>query len=471
MLADPPRKEETYVYYHPTMGILYLMGAIRRGFSTSDVEVRYLQGRESLSSHLRQVEAFSPDIYGLSFKTPMARLAYKTLDAVKTRFPEIAVVAGGSHASVLGREVIERTAADACFRGECEETITRLIDEFANNRIRYDHLPGAVYRHRGQVLDNPVPPLKKDVDEYAWPAWDMVDIASFPGMPYKRGHPYAGVLVSRGCPYQCTFCSEPVWRIHGKPTYRSRSPEGIAAEVRYLHEAGVREIRLWCEEFNADQDWAIAVLTRIAELGCTDLFLNFNMRGDHTSPELADAMKAANVWLVNIGMESASDRTLRGVRKQVTTQEIEETCRIVTSRGIRIQGYFQFFLAWEENDQLCWETGKEAGDTIRWARRLSQLGLLHYMATGVATPRPGTGLWSLALRHNLLKCDHSEPFSYMHVGMNLPNVSRYEVKRTILRAHIAKASMALRSGRVNLRLVPGVVWKHLTRLHSGWPRP
>jgi len=58
MLADPPVQEEHYIYYQPTMGILYLLGALRKSFSPTDVEVRYLQGFGGMREHLEAIAEY-----------------------------------------------------------------------------------------------------------------------------------------------------------------------------------------------------------------------------------------------------------------------------------------------------------------------------------------------------------------------------------------------------------------------------
>ena len=450
MLADPPVEEEHYIYYQPTMGILYLLGSLRRAFSPADVDVRYLQGFGSLRDHLRAIEEYQPDIYGLSFKTPMARLGHRTLRAVKERFPTLTVIAGGSHVSIMADEVMNMTPADACFVGECEETIVQIVEAFGNNRVGCEAIPGAVYRDGSSLIHNAPSPFRKDLDSFPWPAWDMVDFDRFPGMPYSKRRPYLGVLISRGCPFACTFCSEPVWKIFGRPTYRSRSPANIVEEIRYLYARGVREIRLWCEELNAGTRWALELLERIAALGYGDLYFNFNIRGDVMTAAMVDAMAAANVWLVTMGLESASNRVLNGVQKQVTVEQIEATCALLSRRSIKVAGYFQFYSAWEEAGRLCWETAQDCGRTIQWAVDLEKRGLLHYMFTSFTTPRPGTPLWDVALRHRLLKVPADEPFAYLAEGMNLPGVTPLQVKTTRLHANYAKTRMAIRNGNVNL---------------------
>jgi radical SAM superfamily enzyme YgiQ (UPF0313 family) len=165
---------------------------------------------------------------------------------------------------------------------------------------------------------------------------------------------------------------------------------------------------------------------------------------------MVDAMAAANVWLVTMGFESASNRVLKGVQKQVTVEEIEASCALLSRRRIKVAGYFQFYSAWEESGRLCCETPQDCRRTIQWAVDLGKRGLLHYMFADVATPRPGTPLWDVALKHRLLKIPAKEPFAYLAEGMNLPGVTPFEVTSTRLHANYVKTRMAIGNGNVNL---------------------
>lgn len=459
LLADPPIQQEHYSYYHPTMGILYLLGALRREFPDGGIELKYLQGHTDLAGHLQAVADFAPDFYGLSFKTQVARNGYKTLTAVKERFPDLLVVAGGAHASAMPEEVMAQTPVDVCFVGECEQSLPLAIRAIHENRLDWAQIPGVFFRDKIGVVSTPVPPFVDNLDTLPRPAWDMADLHRFPGMPYRKNYPYAGVTVSRGCPYKCTFCSEPIWKIHGKPSFRARSPGDVVEEIEDLYGRGVREIRLWSEELNADPAWAQELLEKIAGLGHSDLFLTANIRGDRVPSTLAAAMQKANMWMVNMGIESASNRTLQGVQKQVSIEEIETACATLARHGVKVMGYFQFFLAWNEGDQLCWENQTDARKTLQWAAKMYSKGHLHYMGTTISTPRPKTPLWDLAEKHGLLKAEPTDPFPYLLEGMNLPGLKPLEIKRVMLEAYLLKLRIGLGSGHINLGLTPRYAYR------------
>ena len=265
-----------------------------------------------------------------------------------------------------------------------------------------------------------------------------------------------GIVVSRGCPFKCTFCSEPIWKIFGKPSYRARSVESILAEMTYLYQRGARELRLWCEELNTSIRWTKELMRGIAGLGYRDLYLNFNLRGDSMDDELADLIKAAGTWMVSIGIESSSNRVLSGVQKMVTCEQIAQTCELLSVRGIKIGGYFQFFNAWEENGRLETESFKEVMSTIAWALRQFHRGQLNYMFTGFSTPIPDTPLWTIANKYQLLKGKEGEKFRYIHEGMRLPGISTFQKKIVFMFSFLVKSYMALSSGNLNKKVLSHV---------------
>jgi anaerobic magnesium-protoporphyrin IX monomethyl ester cyclase len=266
-------------------------------------------------------------------------------------------------------------------------------------------------------------------------------------MDYERSRPSLGVVVSRGCPWSCTFCSEPIWKIDGRPTYRARSPIEIAAEVQLLYERGVREIRLWCEELNADPAWAVATLKAIVSLGHRDLYLSCNLRAGRITRELAEARAVANLWLAYLGIESASPQTLDGLMKGVRLEQIEDSLALLVRHGIRTLGYFLLYPAWETGGGLRFENTSDAWRTLHYAAGLWRRGLLDYAAVSVATPRPASALWSVAHRHGLFHVSVDRPFYYATDGLSLPGISRDEMRRTLMAARVLQSAMALKGGR------------------------
>ncbi len=449
ILADPPLKGPTFTFYHPTLGILYLISALRRMVNNNLFEVIYLEGDHSLESHLQEVKRIQPDIYGISMRTYTSQIAYKTLNEVHKILPNTTLFSGGDHPTIMPEEVFDNSPVDYLLRGESEYSFPFFIQQFIDQSDKLYQTPGLVYRKNNKITKVEVKPMEPNIDKFGEPAWDVVDVTKYEGLPYRKTKPYLGVLVSRGCPFSCTFCSEPIWKINNKPSFRSRTIQPIINEIDYLYKRGIRELRLWCEELNADINWTKELMRGIISLNKKDLYLNFNIRADKVDEELARLMKDAGTWMISMGIESSSNRTLHGVRKQVTIEQITYACKLLSSQGIRIQGYFQFFSAWEEEGRLKFETFSEAIKTIRWALKQARNKDLHYMFTSFSTPRPGTELWRVAKKNHLCKSKTINYYDHKSIGMNLPGIKSHHFYIVALYSVIAKFYIALRNGNIN----------------------
>lgn len=127
-------------------------------------------------------------------------------------------------------------------------------------------------------------------------------------------------MSSRGCPYNCVYCSNPVWK-YNKPWYRLRTPKNVVDEIEFIvNKLGIKEIYDQTDEFNGNMKWAKAVCDEIIHRGIK-VSLKAQMRSDHMDRELADKMKAAGFWLSLIGVESGNIRTLKGINKKVTCED------------------------------------------------------------------------------------------------------------------------------------------------------
>ena len=109
LLADPPRKEQYYDLSYPNIGILYLISYLREHYA-GELQVRYLEGQASLDDHLAAIASFKPDIYGMSFALWTARLAQRTINAVKQRYPELTTICGGPQPTADYAEVLAKSA-------------------------------------------------------------------------------------------------------------------------------------------------------------------------------------------------------------------------------------------------------------------------------------------------------------------------------------------------------------------------
>jgi anaerobic magnesium-protoporphyrin IX monomethyl ester cyclase len=460
MLADVPARQYGFDASYPNMGVLYLISSLRARPPVPDLQLRHLDARCDLRAHAAAVREFAPDIYGLSLSSLAMPHLPEIAEAVRAAAPGAVIICGGPGPTADPAGALACEQVEACVLGEGEETLAAVVEAVAaGHHLREAPLPGTAVRTEEGVLLGEPRPLVADLDSLPFPAWDLVDFAAYPGMHLRRAGPETSVVISRGCPYNCCFCSNPVWKL-GRPWLRARSAANIAEEVELLYRRGVREIYFASDELNHAEGPARELCEAMAKLGRRDLHFQCNLRAHPLSDDLARALREMNCWLVHLGIESANDRVLAGIGKRVTVSQVEEACRRLSRHGVRVFAFMMLYQAWEERDgQLAWETTAEVENSLRFMRRMFRERSVHYMSWQICTPLPGSRLYDVARRHGLLPSALATNYEH-HPNMDLPGISQGEMQRLLRRGILLKDWFIVRSGGLNLRHL-GRVWENL----------
>ena len=203
----------------PPLGLGYVAAVLKqRGF---DVEVLDLNVDSSALDEFLSVER--PSVVGVSCGIGNERQAFEVVWKVKTCFPGCFVVLGGPYPSFMGEEMLARHSdVDAAVMGAGESTIVEFFERFQNGQGLCD-VDGLVFRDEKKVKRNsprkPIEPL----DGLPFPARET--------LPMELYGENAGVMfTSRGCPFQCVFCSRSVF---GRK-WRGHSPEYVLAEIEHM---------------------------------------------------------------------------------------------------------------------------------------------------------------------------------------------------------------------------------------------
>ncbi len=456
LLADPPVKGTKIDDSYPSLGLLYLAGSLKSIFDKGEVQIAYLGPKHSLRSHVDFVKDFRPTVYGIGFTSKGSTISYQTIKAVREACPGATLVAGGCHPTALPADVLGESPVDVIGVGEAEITFAEVVKAIAGqSRPDYGSIPGIAFRQNGEIIQTPSRPFIEDLDTIPFPAWELVDFRQYSGMHLKKQPIESSLLISRGCPFHCAFCSQPIWKSQ-KPWLRARSAENICAEIDVLYERGVREIYLSSDELNFNEQWAVGLCKAIASRGYPDLFFQCNLRADKVSPALVNALADMKCWMVHLGVESANDRVLQGIGKKVTIAQIEEAARRLSQAGIKIFAFAMLYQAWEEDGQLRFETTQEVENTLQWMKRMFRNRFIHYMSWQFCTPLPGARLFEIARRHGLYRGDPRQvwdSFDEHNACMTLPGISQRTMRWKLKKGILMKDWFMVRSGNVNLRHV------------------
>jgi radical SAM superfamily enzyme YgiQ (UPF0313 family) len=435
ILADPPfgpgSKGEA-VTESPNLGILYIVGYARQRLAK--VEFTYLEPFLSMDEHLAKVRQIQPDVYAISFTTPRRELSFETITKVKELGLDMVMVAGGTHPTIDPQDVLKNTAIEVCILGEGEETTTELLKRIQNKRSFADVL-GTINKNQ----NNGIRPLLKDIDFF--PAWDIIDFKNYDIAVSKKKR-MAYLLPIRGCPNYCTYCSNPVWKLE-KPWIRQRSPKNIADEIKYLYSRGIREIYLRSDTFNVDIKWCLEVCSEIEKLNLRGMTYQCNLRADKLNDELTERLRKINVWLVHIGLESANDRVLKGIGKNVTQADNSRTLSLLKKHHIKVYGFLMLYNAWETNGKLEYETPEEVNRTLEFAKNCLRDDLIEYISWSITNPIVGSKLYEIANKYGI--ATHN-----VKIGncMLLPGISEHQMIEHVKQGMILQLLNGIQKGMI-----------------------
>lgn len=342
----------------PRLG-LYILGTLakQRGW---DVEIVY---EEMQNIDFSRVE--SSDLVGLSTITSTAPRAYLLAD--KFRDMGIPVIMGGPHVTFQTEEALEH--ADFVIRGEGEKALMAFFDAW-ESQTGYETVPNLSFKRNGDVVHNPMSPNNSELDQIPFP--DLVELHYNP----KRlaGYRTIPILASRGCPFDCAFCS--VTSMFGKQ-YRFRSTQNIIEELRRYNDKR-NIIFFYDDNFAANPKRTKELLHAMIEENFKFKWTT-QVRADVAKDlELVRLMKKAGCHTLYIGFESVNPESLKEMKKKQTVEEITRAVKVLRRHKIHIHGMFVY--GFDEDD---WKTVKK---TVRFAKK-TKLTSSQFL---ILTPLPGS---------------------------------------------------------------------------------
>jgi radical SAM superfamily enzyme YgiQ (UPF0313 family) len=393
---------------HPNIDAIHMAGYIRHHLA--DAELHILDGYAlGFEATLRQVRMLSPDVLLVHGDTPTATAMYQLLNELTEQVPGSAActIIFGEHVSALPEEAFERSTCQVVLLGDPEPAalaICELRARKADMSVALAEIPNILFRGPDGAIVHSQRDRASVVDLDTLPpaARDLVSLESYPGAFYKLSDRETSVLVARGCPWRCTYCG-PAWhRALQTPRFRVRSAVSVVDELERLQrDHHIDDFMLDITTFNFSPRWGRELCHEILRRGLR-LNLKTHLRADRIDPEMLLLMRRAGFWMIYLGIESANDRTLAGVRKQVTVAQIEYALDALHASGIKVVAELMNLLFWEEDGDLVHEGIGEARSTLRFARRMFRRGRIHAMYWTPMTPVPASESYAIALRHRLI---------------------------------------------------------------------
>ena len=388
LLASPEPKVWSSRKHIP-LGLGYLAACLRQAGHEPVIFDAAVEDEPVEAVIERAAEARRPfGLIGISATTPLIPDAWDMAETAKKL--GLPTILGGPHLTIMPLESMEKPFVDYVFRGEGEHGLVELVEALEKGR-HPGGIPGLFFRHNGQVVASDCSPLVEDLDSLPFPAHDLFKIDRYTNLqPLTDGlDPHARaftIVTSRGCPFQCIFCSKPVTG----HTWRARSVENVVAEWRWLvRDLRATEIGLTDDIWNRDLERAKALCRALIDEGLNTVpwITVHGMKVNYGDPELYQLMKAAGCKRVGFGVESGDEYILKHViKKGQTLEQVRDAFRWAKAAGLGTMGFFIFGMPHETEETM--------DKTIALALELDP-ELANFM---LAAPFPGTEMWDLLQR-------------------------------------------------------------------------
>lgn len=323
-----------------------------------------------------------PDVVGFTAYTPFARKVMEGARAIKEIDINIFVVVGGPHVTVLPEKTLTRCPEiDVAVYGEGDLTIQELMQGRPLNEIE-----GIAYRDGEKVMKNQPRAYINDLDSLPFPAYHL--LPNFPEgyrshPPKGSGARWASVMWSRGCPFNCSYCSREA--SFGR-VYRCNSPKYVVSLLNHLHDKfGIKEVTFYDDVFTLNRSKTIKLLELLypENLGFK-LSWDCETRVDLVDQELLQAMKLAGCHTIAYGIEHGLwIHEIKGGR--ATIEQAEKVVRWTHEAGIQTIGYFMI--------GLPHETAETIQRTIEFAKKLD----VTWAQFSITIPLPGSELYRQAI--------------------------------------------------------------------------
>jgi anaerobic magnesium-protoporphyrin IX monomethyl ester cyclase len=360
----------------PPLGVGYLAASLER----AGIEVRVYDlvvSRYSEEKLEAIMDDFQPDIVGATSVTMTFMSAIRAIEAAKRIDPRVVTAMGGAHVSYCAEKTLQQhPGLDIVAMAEGEEMIIELCDAVAGKRPM-DTVKGLVWRD-GDMLNNNGPREGwLDVNTLPIPARHLTPLARYRGIRTP-----ISMTTSRGCPFQCIFCTG---RKLVGPSIRWRNAESVVDEMEHIASLGFHQVNLADDLFTARKPHAYAVCDEIIKRGVKLTWTSFANVNTVDVP-LLTRMREAGCVTVSFGLESGNQEILRTVKKGTKIPNILKAVDACMEAGVHPHGSFIVGLPGETKETLR--------ETIAFANTLREMGAqtgFHMLA-----PFPGTPVYDEA---------------------------------------------------------------------------
>lgn len=417
-----PEKTKSGTLYYPYW-LAYCVGVCEnKGIEVNLIDC--ITKNFTLEDTLNAISSYGPDYIMCETTTPTCSYDYNTLNEIKNKFPNIKIICGGTHPTILPDEVLkECKGIDIVVRQEYDFTVPEIVqaggDEIVNDN-QLKNIEGVSYRTSdGSIVHNIDRPLV-ELDELPWVSKVYRKFLNYDDYAYAFAQkPMIQIVSSRGCPNKCNFCSYP--STMGGRLYRLRSVNDLVDEIEYILKEipEIKEIFIEDDTFTVNKQRVMDVCDEILKRNLKPVW-SCNTRVDLDYETMAK-MKEAGCRLLVCGYESGNQDVLDKTKKGITLEQSRNFAKAAHELNIKVFGCFMIGLTGDNLDTInqTYEFAKELYPDMCFFQQ--------------AVPFPGTEFYNWAKSNGyLITEDYSKWLNddgYLNCLVDYPYADHGEIEK------------------------------------------
>lgn len=371
----------------PPLGILYLAAvAEKRGHIVRIIDAD-AEGY-TIHSLIDEICKKNFDLVGITATSPIFHKAVNLAKELKAKGFRTPILIGGEHLNIFKEEAFF-DCFDYGFFGESDHTFDKFLSIIESNGKDFSSMKGFIYREKGQVIATSPASRTKNLDELSFPAMHLLQHKRYIMTFAKfKPRPYLPIMATRGCPFKCAFCSEPLTN----PYVRFRSPENIVDEIeKWAKEIGITHFFFMDSNLTLKRSQIEGVCHEILRRNLKITFEGWT-RANLVDKDILTLMKKTGLIRMSYGIESGDPAVLKIIRKEVSLEDMLNAFKMTDESGI--EPACSVMLG------LPGDTKASVEQTISFVRNIPQI---LYSNFSIANPYPGTEMynWALTGKHGL----------------------------------------------------------------------
>lgn len=330
------------------------------------------------------IKSFEPDIVGFQMLTSNRVSAYHLIEHIHKNQPDIKIVIGGIHATIMYRQLLKKFPYIIAILGEGEITFAELTEKWFQTNADLNEIDGIAFYKNDSLVTTKTRKLIENLDDLPFPKHDIF---------FEDGkRTSACLLTTRGCPFSCSFCCLDVI---SRKKVRKRSIANIIAEIEMLLSKfpKIKDIWIHDDTFFIDNERVIELCDEVIKRKLKVAF-TCSGRMKPLSEKMIKKLEQANFKKVLLGLESGDEGILKTSHKMITQADVINAFTLFSKSKISILAFLIVGLPGENIKTIL--------ETARLIKKVQKIKYVYYNDVSVLAVYPGTEIYEIAKKKGMI---------------------------------------------------------------------